>query len=494
MAKDKLAFDNIFEGNEIKPEMKEKITTLLNDVVDRKVKSRLAEEKEEDEKDDEEEDEKEKKEKQEEEYIQNPDNKEHDVLTNEEDPEEEEEEEEEQEEEDPEEKMEEEEEEDPEEDEKDEKEVEEEEEEEEAYEEEDPEEDEKDEKEVEEEVHLTPEQQKKRDQIAKAILRGKEGLVKRYGKDRAQKIAYGAASNLAMEEEAEEMNEDAASELVAKLGDIIQNVNIKRVGTSDAKAFNKSMSRFKTAFTAAFRDLANNKMAAPAVEFLSNLMNAIASDSTLATRLASDIKKQDKAVEKAEMEEQVSMKVEAIKTEMEEQVSQQIDKYLTYVAEQWAEENKLALENGIKVQLAESFLKKFDELYAQFNFKSVPERDMVVEMTQKVVEAEDRLNEEISKNATLLEQMNKQKKENLINEATKGLTVTQTEKFKKLVESVTFETASSFQEKLKTIKETAFVKEVPKGTQKLEEETAPAAPSNERISKYVDAISKNLNF
>ena len=469
MAKDKLAFDNIFEGNEIKPEMKEKITTLLNDVVDRKVKSRLAEEKEEDEKDDEEEDEKEKKEKQEEEYIQNPDNKEHDVLTNEEDPEEEEEEEEEQEEEDPEEKMEEE-------------------------EEEDPEEDEKDEKEVEEEVHLTPEQQKKRDQIAKAILRGKEGLVKRYGKDRAQKIAYGAASNLAMEEEAEEMNEDAASELVAKLGDIIQNVNIKRVGTSDAKAFNKSMSRFKTAFTAAFRDLANNKMAAPAVEFLSNLMNAIASDSTLATRLASDIKKQDKAVEKAEMEEQVSMKVEAIKTEMEEQVSQQIDKYLTYVAEQWAEENKLALENGIKVQLAESFLKKFDELYAQFNFKSVPERDMVVEMTQKVVEAEDRLNEEISKNATLLEQMNKQKKENLINEATKGLTVTQTEKFKKLVESVTFETASSFQEKLKTIKETAFVKEVPKGTQKLEEETAPAAPSNERISKYVDAISKNLNF
>ena len=71
MAKDKLAFDNIFEGNEIKPEMKEKITTLLNDVVDRKVKSRLAEEKEEDEKDDEEEDEKEKKEKQEEEYIQN---------------------------------------------------------------------------------------------------------------------------------------------------------------------------------------------------------------------------------------------------------------------------------------------------------------------------------------------------------------------------------------------------------------------------------------
>ena len=52
----------------------------------------------------------------------------------------------------------------------------------------------------------------------------------------------------------------------------------------------------------------------------------------------------------------------------------------------------------------------------------------------------------------------------------------------------------SFEDKLKTIKETAFTKETPKGTQKLEEETAPAVPSNERISKYVDAISKNLKF
>ena len=405
--------------------------------------------------DEEEKDDEEGEEEEEEEYSQNPDNKENNVLTNEEEPEEEDEEE------DPEMKGEEEE---PEE---------EPEEEEEAYEEEESEEDEKEVKE-----EMSDAQMKKRDEIVKSMMKGAAGFKKRYG-SRWKDVMYATATQQAMEESAYDLDEDAASELVGKLGDLIQNVNVKRVGTSDEKAFNKSMSKFKTAFTAAFRDLANNKMAAPAVEFLANLMNAIGTDSTLATRIASDIRKQEKA---------------AAKSEMEEQVSQQIDKYLTYVAEQWAEENKLALENGIKVQLAESFLKKFDELYAQFNFKAVPERDMVVEMTQKVVEAENRLNEEVEKNATLLEKMNKQKKDNLINEATKGLTATQVEKFKKLVENVTFENASSFEQKLQTIKETAFTKEVLKSDSRLDEEAVPQPTQNPRMDKYVDAISKNLKF
>jgi hypothetical protein len=463
MAKDKLAFGNIFEGNDIKPEMKEKITSLLNDVVDRKVEARLAEEKEKEE-DDEEDDEE--KEKPVEEAV-DPDEEEPvEEGEDEEDKEEKEDEEE------PVEEAE-----DKEDEEEPVEEAEDKEDEEEPVEEG---EDKEDEEEPEEMVDegLSDAQKKKRDEIVKAMMKGKEGMKKRYG-SRWQEVMYATATTQAMEESAYDLDEDAATELVGKLGDIIQNVNVKRVGTADEKAFNKSMAKFKSAFVAAFRDLANNKMAAPAVEFLSNLMNVIATDSTLATRVASDIRKQEKA---------------AAKAEMEEQVSQQIDKYLSYVAEQWAEENKLALENGIKVQLAESFLKKFDELYAQFNFKSVPERDMVVEMTQKVVEAENRLNEEVEKNATLLEKMNKQKKDNLINEATKGLTATQVEKFKKLVENVTFENASSFEQKLQTIKETAFTKEVLKSDTTLDEEATPQLPSNPRMDKYVDAISKNLKF
>ena len=469
MAKDKLAFENIFEGNDIKPEMKDKITSLLNDVVDRKVEARLAEEKEEDDEEEEDDDEK-----QEEEYSQNPDNKENNVLTNEDEDEEEKDDEEGEEEEEEEYSQ------NPDNKENNvltnEDEDEEEKDEEEPVEEAEAEDDDDEEEEVKEE--MSDAQMKKRDEIVKSMMKGAAGFKQRYG-SRWKDVMYATATQQAMEESAYDLDEDAASELVGKLGDLIQNVNVKRVGTSDEKAFNKSMAKFKTAFTAAFRDLANNKMAAPAVEFLANLMNAIGTDSTLATRIASDIRKQEKA---------------AAKSEMEEQVSQQIDKYLTYVAEQWAEENKLALENGIKVQLAESFLKKFDELYAQFNFKAVPERDMVVEMTQKVVEAENRLNEEVEKNATLLEKMNKQKKDNLINEATKGLTATQVEKFKKLVENVTFENASSFEQKLQTIKETAFTKEVLKSDTTLDEEAAPQLPSNPRMDKYVDAISKNLKF
>lgn len=481
----KLMFENIFEGNDIKPEMKDKIASLLNDVVDRKVEARLAEEKEDDEdeedddekqeeeysqnpdnkennvltnedEDEEEKDDEEGEEEEEEEYSQNPENKEHNVLTNEEEPEEEDEEE------DPEMKGEEEE---PEE---------EPEEEEEAYEEEEPEEDEKEVKE--EEGHLTPNQIKKRDQIAKAIMRGKEGLEKRYGAKRAKGVAYATATQLAMQEEEEEASEDEAAVMLDKIHTYFSDPEAAKVARAAAGG---SLSKLTTSMKQLFKDLKDNGAAREGVKYVVAIMKQIQDDPTLANRLTSDIKKDIK---------------QQVQAEMEEQVSQQIDKYLTYVAEQWAEENKLALENGIKVQLAESFLKKFDELYAQFNFKAVPERDMVVEMTQKVVEAENRLNEEVEKNATLLEKMNKQKKDNLINEATKGLTATQVEKFKKLVENVTFENASSFEQKLQTIKETAFTKEVLKSDTTLDEEAAPQLPSNPRMDKYVDAISKNLKF
>jgi len=470
MAHDKLAFENIFEGNDINPEMKEKITSLLNDVVERKVEARLAEEAEHEEDEDEDEkkvdeagypvkeDEDEESEEEPVEEAESEDSEDEKEVEEAADEDEEE----------PVEEAEDEKEEEPVEEAEDEKEEEPVEEAEEEHE----HEDEKEEEPVEE--AMSDSQMKKRDEIVKAMMKGKEGMKKRYG-SRWQEVMFATATKQAMDESSYDLEEDAASEMVGKLADIIQNVNIKRVGSADEKAFGKSMSKFKTAFGAAFRDLANNKMAAPAVEFLSNLINTIATDSTLSARIAGDIRK-------------------TVKQEIEEQYSQQIDKYLTYVAEQWAEENKLALENGIKVQLAESFLKKFDELYSQFNFKAVPERDMVVEMTQKVVDAELRLNEQIEKNANLLNKMNKQKKENLINEATKGLTATQVEKFKKLVESVTFENASSFEQKLQTIKETAFTKEVLKGDTMLEESIAPQQPSNERITKYVDAISKNLKF
>jgi hypothetical protein len=463
MAKNKLAFESIFEGADIKPEMKNKISGILNDVVNKKVQERLEEEKEEDDEDD---DEEEKKNVEEAEDEDSAEDKAEDKA---EDEVEEEKSEDEEDEEEPVEEAEDKEDEDSAEDEveesadsdEDDKEVEE-------------AEEEDGEKEVDEESHLSPEQIKKRDQIAKAIMRGKAGLQKRYG-DRAKEVAYATATNLAMQEEEEEVNEDEAAAQLDAIQKYFADPDAAKVG----RAASKSLSKLAMSMKQVFRDLTGNKAASEGVKFFINAMKAVQDDPTLANRLTADLK---------------SMAKKEAQAEMEEQFSERVDKYLTYVAEQWAEDNKLALENGIKVQIAEDFLSKMNSLYTSFNFKNVPEVDMVVEMTNKIVAAETALNEQIEKNATLLEQFNKQKKETLINETAKGLTATQQEKFKKLVESVTFENEKSFEKKLTTIKETAFTKEVLPGDTKLEESEEVRVPSNDRISKYVDAISKNLKF
>ena len=192
-------------------------------------------------------------------------------------------------------------------------------------------------------------------------------------------------------------------------------------------------------------------------------------------------------------------KAESGKEEEEESYSEEfvdrLNQYLSYVTEQWSESNKIAIENGIKVQLAESFLSNIKGMYEQYNFTNIPTRDMVVELGNKVTVAENKLNEQIEKNAKLLEKYNKQRKEILVSEASKGLTVTQVEKFKKLTEDVSFEDEKTFKSKIAVIKENAFTKTAVKSDTKLETETGPDDQLlNERMSKYVDTISKNLKF
>lgn len=388
MAKKKLTFDAIFEGNDIKEDAKKKISAMLEDVVARKMGEEEEEEepKEEDEEEDPEkmaeprghaDDVDEEEEDEDEEYTQNPDNKENDVLTNEEEDEE---------------------------------------------------------KEKEEE----PEE----------------------------------------EEEEEEMKEDAAVDLKNDLPALLRDSDIIRV----FKALNLNMGEVLRSAKAMTLDLAKNHQAEPMVAAFHKLLRAIKDDSSVSSRIAGDLKKAEAG--KEEEEESYS-----------EEFIDRLDQYLAYVAEQWSDSNKIAIENGIKVQLAESFLSNIKGMYEQYNFTNIPTRDMVVELGNKVTVAENKLNEQIEKNAKLLEKYNKQRKEILVSEASKGLTVTQVEKFKKLTEDVSFEDEKTFKSKIVVIKENAFTKTAVKSDTKLETETGPDDQLlNERMSKYVDVISKNLKF
>lgn len=286
------------------------------------------------------------------------------------------------------------------------------------------------------------------------------------------------------EEEAEDISDPAVMAL-ADFPDLAKDNEFKQAFRA---LMGPSFSKLKPAFVATFNDLNHNQMAKPFVDAFTTILKFLAKDATAVARLKSFAKMSSPEEPMAAAPEEEAYS---------EAFTNKLDKYLTYVAEEWAETNKIALENGIKVQIAESFLSNMKGMYEQYNFTNIPTRDMVVELGTKVTEAEQKLNEQIEKNAQLRSKYNKQRKEMVVLESTKGLTVTQVEKFKKLTEDVAFEDEKSFKNKIAVIKENAFTKTVVKSDTKLETETGPQEEllhENTRMSKYVDTISRNLKY
>jgi len=285
------------------------------------------------------------------------------------------------------------------------------------------------------------------------------------------------------EEEAEDTSDPAVMAL-ADFPDLAKDNEFKQAFRA---LMGPSFSKLKPAFVATFNDLNHNQMAKPFVDAFTTILKFLAKDATAVARLKSFVKS-------TSSEEPMT----AVPEEgYSEAFTNKLDKYLTYVAEEWAENNKIALENGIKVQIAEAFLSNMKGMYEQYNFTNIPTRDMVVELGTKVTEAEQKLNEQIEKNAQLRSKYNKQRKEMVVLESSKGLTATQVEKFKKLTEDVAFEDEKSFKNKVAVIKENAFTKTAVKSDTKLETETGPQEEllhENTRMGKYVDTISRSLKF
>jgi len=301
--------------------------------------------------------------------------------------------------------------------------------------------------------------------------------------DGEKKMEAEAMDPEAEDEMYEEDDSDPASLALADFPELAKDNEFKQAFRA---LMGPTFTKLKPAFTATFNDLNNNQMAKPFVDAFATILKFLAKDPTAVARLKSFVKVAPSEMPMVAPEEAYS-----------EAFTNKLDKYLTYVAEEWAENNKIALENGIKVQIAESFLSNMKGMYEQYNFTNIPTRDMVVELGTKVTEAEQKLNEQIEKNAQLRIKYNKQRKEMLVLESSKGLTATQVEKFKKLTEDVAFEDEKSFKNKVAVIKENAFTKTVIKSDTKLETETGPQGEllhENTRMSKYVDTISRSLKF
>jgi len=194
-------------------------------------------------------------------------------------------------------------------------------------------------------------------------------------------------------------------------------------------------------------------------------------------------------------EAELAEEVETLQKEM----SDNLDQYLDYVVEQWMEENRLAVEQGLKAEMVEDFLRGLKGLFEEHYIEIPDEKvDVVEELAARTEELESKLNEQIEKNVELHGVVEQYKRDQLIESVSASLTDTQKAKFETLAEGIDFSDEETFVNKLSVIKESYFGKgeEVTSSyelddDEPLTEETADKQVPAE-MANYVNAISRSI--
>ena len=212
------------------------------------------------------------------------------------------------------------------------------------------------------------------------------------------------------------------------------------------------------------------------------------------TAVKTRIQEQVKVLE-AQYEDKLSKESETIKEAMTEKV----DSYLNYVVEEWMKENELAVERGIRTEIAEDFITGLKSLFKE-HYIDVPEEkyNVLEDLTNQGKDLEAKLNEQIEKNVNLTKEVSEFHKRQAIAEVSADLADTEIEKFVSMAENVEYDSAEKFKEKLETIKESYFPKTKIEETTSKDEVDSVAAnepaveASSDAMAAYTAAISKNL--
>jgi len=207
------------------------------------------------------------------------------------------------------------------------------------------------------------------------------------------------------------------------------------------------------------------------------------------------------AAVKSKLSEEIDRLETQYKEELEEEVSstkselvEKVDSYLNYVVENWIKENEIAIENGLRTEIAEGFMDKLKDLFTE-SYIQVPESkvDLVDELAEQVEELETKLNETTQKVIDQSGEIEEMTKDRIINESASDLADTQVEKLKSLVNDLDFESEEKYAEKVNTIKEAHFSQETGSSEESpiVEEdghdEVMETSPN---MDKYITALQK----
>jgi hypothetical protein len=194
---------------------------------------------------------------------------------------------------------------------------------------------------------------------------------------------------------------------------------------------------------------------------------------------------------RATIEEEYESRIAEEIAEEKEALQERVDSYLEYVSDEWMEENALAIENGLKTELTESFLSGMKSLFEE-NYVSIPDDkyDVLESMVEKLDDMETKLNEQIEKNIGLNKRLSESVADGILESVSDGLASTQKEKLASLAESVEFESETEYREKLETLKESYFRKTSTAKTETLTEgEDVPPALATGSMASYLKTLS-----
>lgn len=224
-------------------------------------------------------------------------------------------------------------------------------------------------------------------------------------------------------------------------------------------------------------------------------LDALVSGSDLTEEFRDKAKLIFEAAVTAKINEEVALMAEAYEQAFEETVaefktemSEQIDSYLTFVAEKWVTENALAIDSGIKTEIAENLMSGLRNLFSE-NYLEVPEEqfEIVNEMTEQLNVMESKLNEQIDANVEMHKKLGGYIKNGIVSEVSVGLAETQKDKLQSLSEGVEFTTEQDFREKIETLKESYFARAAAPAV----EDTPVEQPvAGDAMSAYMTAISR----
>ena len=201
----------------------------------------------------------------------------------------------------------------------------------------------------------------------------------------------------------------------------------------------------------------------------------------------------------AEVQEELKAQYETTLEEevilIKEELTNRVDAYLEYVAEEWITENQLAVEQGLKTEMSESFLTGMRSLFED-HYVNIPEEkyDVTTAMVEKLDEMEYKLNEQIKSNIALNQRLAESVAETIFSEVSEGLALSQKDRLADLAENVEFDSEDNYREKLATLRNSYFPENA--GAQRdnseniSESSESIAQPVTGLMESYLDTLTR----